>query len=87
VGACTNPAALAGGSGELHAYLAKDGRTITGTIAPKPWVGTGAGDRHARGYSVPGLLTAKCNTNENATYLEVTVNGNPSESARGRHRR
>ena len=30
--------------------------------------------------SVPGLLTGKCTSNENATgYLEVTVNGNPSD--------
>jgi hypothetical protein len=29
---------------------------------------------------VPGLLTAKCTSNDNATgYLEVTVNGNPSD--------
>ena len=29
---------------------------------------------------MPGLLTAKCATNENASgYLEVTVNGNPSD--------
>jgi len=78
VGACTNPAALAGGSGELHAYLAKDGRTITGTIAPKPWV-VPEQAIDTPWVSVPGLLTAKCNTNENATYLEVTVNGNPSD--------
>jgi hypothetical protein len=30
--------------------------------------------------SVPGLLTAKCASNDNASgYLEVTVNGNPSD--------
>jgi hypothetical protein len=29
--------------------------------------------------SVPGLLTAQCSTNENATFLEVTVHGNPSD--------
>jgi hypothetical protein len=25
---------------------------------------------------VPGLLTARCTSNENATYLEITVHGN-----------
>src|SRR5438067_13027789 len=35
VAACTNPAALAGGAGELHAYLSNDGRTITGTTKPR----------------------------------------------------
>jgi hypothetical protein len=29
--------------------------------------------------SVPGLLTARCATNENATYLEVTVHGDPAD--------
>ena len=29
--------------------------------------------------SVPGLLTAKCATNEPATDLEITVNGNPAD--------
>ena len=47
--ACVNPAALAGGSGELHAYLSSDGRTITGTTKPKPWVITGTADRHTVG--------------------------------------
>jgi hypothetical protein len=78
VGACTNPAALSGGSAALHAYLAADGRTITGTApAPKwvvperpidtPWV------------SVPGLLSARCTSNEHATYLEITVNGDGAD--------
>jgi hypothetical protein len=29
--------------------------------------------------SVPGLLSARCASNEYATYLEVTVHGNPSD--------
>ncbi len=75
--ACTNPAALGGGSGELHAYFSTDLRTIVGTAAPTagfvtarqvdtPWI------------TVPGLLTAKCASNDNATYLEVTVHANPA---------
>jgi DUF3089 family protein len=77
--ACTNPAALAGGSGELHAYLDRTGRTITSTAAVKPWV-TPEQPIDTPFVSVPGLLTAKCSSNENASgYLEVTVNGNPSD--------
>jgi len=73
--ACTNPAALAGGSGELHAYLDKSGKTITSTIPAKPWV-TPEQAIDTPWVSVPGLLTANCTSNENATgYLEVTVNG------------
>jgi Protein of unknown function (DUF3089) len=77
--ACTNPAALAGGSGELHAYLDKTARTITSAPTPKPWV-TPEQPIDTPWVSVPGLLTAKCASNENASgYLEVTVNGNPSD--------
>ena len=78
--ACVNPAALAGGSGELHAYLDErrphdhrnDESRSRGSTPEKPidtpWV------------SVPGLLTAKCASNDNASgYLEVTVNGNPND--------
>ena len=77
--ACTNPAALGSGSGELHAYLDKTGRTITSTIAPRPWV-TPEQPIDTPWVSVPGLLIAKCTSNENATgYLEVTVNGDPAD--------
>jgi hypothetical protein len=76
--ACTNPAALSGGSGELHAYLTKDGRTVTGTTPPKPWL-VPEQPIETPWVSVPGLLTAQCKTNENATYLEITVHGNPAD--------
>jgi hypothetical protein len=72
--ACTNPAALAGGSGELRAYLDSTGKTITSTPPAKPWV-TPEKPIDTPWVSVPGLLSAKCATNENATYLEITVNG------------
>jgi Protein of unknown function (DUF3089) len=77
--ACTNPAALGGGSGELHAYLDRSGGTITSRAPQKPWV-TPEQPIDTPFVSVPGLLTAKCTSNENASgYLEVTVNGNPSD--------
>jgi hypothetical protein len=79
VAACTNPAALAGGSGELHAYLDASGKTITTATKAKPWV-TPEKPIDTPWVSVPGLLTAKCASNDNATgYLEVTVNGNPND--------
>src|SRR5438874_2044554 len=78
IAACANPAALAGGSGQLHAYLDSGGRTITNTGTPKTWV-TPEQAIDTPWVSVPGLLTAKCTSNDNATgYLEVTVNGNPN---------
>jgi len=77
--ACTNPAALAGGSGELHAYLDASGRTITSNTPAKPWV-TPEQKIDTPFVSVPGLLTAKCSSNENATgYLEITVHGYPND--------
>ena len=78
VAACTNPAALSGGNGVLHAYLSTDGRTIVGTTPPKPWV-TPERPINTPWVSVPGLLTAQCKSNENATYLEVTVHGNAAD--------
>ena len=77
--ACTNPAALAGGSGELKAYLDKTGRTITSAAPAKPWV-TPEAPIETPWVSVPGLLTAKCSSNDNASgYLEVTVHGDPAD--------
>ena len=77
--ACTNPAALGGGSGELHAYLDAAGRTITSTTPPKPWV-TPEQKIDTPWVSVPGLLTARCASNDNASgYLEVTVHGDPND--------
>jgi hypothetical protein len=77
VAACANPAALGGGSGELHAYLAKDGRSIVSATPPKPWV-IPEQPIDTPWVSVPGMLTARCTSNENATYLEVTVHADPS---------
>ena len=76
--ACTNPAALAGGSAELHAYLSTAGSTIVSPAAPKPWV-TPEKPVTTPWVSVPGLLTAKCASNESANYLEITVHGNPAD--------
>lgn len=75
--ACANPAALGGGTGELHAYLSRDGSAIVGASPQKPWV---IPERpiETPWVSVPGLLTARCTSNDNATYLEVTVHADPS---------
>ncbi len=77
--ACVNPAALGGGSGELHAYLSAAGRSIVGSAAePRPWV-TPAKPIETPFVSVPGLLTAQCVANDKGSYLEVTVHGNPAD--------
>ena len=77
--ACTNPAALGGGSGELHAYLTGAGSLIASTAQQKhQWVQNGA-MVETPFVSVPGLVTAKCATNENGSYLELTVHGDPAD--------
>ena len=76
-GSCTNPVALGAGSAPLHACLAASGRTITGPSVVKPWATDKTVD--TPWVSVPGLLTAKCASNEHATYLEVTVNADPAD--------
>ena len=77
--ACTNPAALGGGSGALHPYLTGAGSLIaSGAPQKHQWV-TGGAVIETPFVSVPGMLTAKCATNENGNFLEVTVNGNPSD--------
>jgi hypothetical protein len=78
VAACTNPAALGGGSGVLHAYLSTDGNTIAGTTPPAPWVAP-ARTVDTPWVSVPGLLAAQCASNEHAAFLEITVRGDPAD--------
>jgi len=76
--ACTNPAALAGGSAEVHAYLNATGTPFLLPSAPQPaWAADKTVD--TPWVSVPGLVTAQCVNNEHGSYLEVTVHGNPND--------
>jgi hypothetical protein len=79
VAACTNPAALGGGAGALHAYLSNGGSIVSSAAAPRPWV-TPPATITTPYVSVPGLLTAQCVSNEKGSYLEVTVHGNPADA-------
>ena len=79
VAACTNPAALAGGSGELHAYLRTRGSgLVPGAEAlPGPWVKSG--DPVATPFvSLPGMLTSECVTNDTASYLAISIHADPA---------
>jgi hypothetical protein len=79
ISACTNPAALGGGSGELHAYLGTHGSGIVADAEaePGPWVKP-AQPINTPFVSVPGLLTAECVSNETGSYLAVSVHGDPA---------
>ena len=68
--ACANPASLTGGSGVLHAYFS--------SMPARAWV-TPSRPIETPFVSVPGLVTARCATNANATYLEITVHGDPAD--------
>jgi pimeloyl-ACP methyl ester carboxylesterase len=76
---CTNPAALAGGKGPLHAYLSANASSIvSSSTEPIAWV-TPTETISTPFVSVPGLLSAECMSNEKGSYLEVTVNGDPHD--------
>ncbi len=79
ISGCTNPAALAGGSGELHAYLGSKGSGVVANAEaePKPWVKP-AQPITTPFVSLPGLLTAECVANENGSYLAVSLHGDPA---------
>ncbi len=78
VAGCTNPAALAGGSGQLHAYLgARGSGVVSAEMVQKSWV-TPSQPIDTPFVSVPGLLTAECVSNEKGSYLAITVHGDAS---------
>ncbi len=76
--ACTNPAQLAGGTNELHAYLNTQAGVSTSSVAPLKWTKTQE-TLETPFASVPGLLSAECVTNDGFSYLEMTVHADPSD--------
>ncbi len=78
VAGCTNPAALGGGSGELHAYLptGMGGNIVSAVADPPSWV-TPTQPIDTFFVSVPGMLSAECVSNEHGSYLAVTVHSDP----------
>jgi hypothetical protein len=75
---CTNPAALGGGKGVLHAYLSSTRGSFSSAAEPPAWV-TPPQSIDTPFVSVPKLLTAQCVSNEHGSYLEVTVNADPHD--------
>lgn len=71
--ACTNPAELAKGQSDLHAYLSAEG----GRTSVKEWVKGKSVDTPFA--SVPGLLSANCVSNDQFSYLEITVHGDAKD--------
>lgn len=78
VSACTNPAQLASGSNDLHAYLANDVSEGSSSAKPPTWV---KGKKVETPFvSVPGLLSAECVSNDRGNYLQVNVHADPRDS-------
>ncbi|MGH1469648.1 MAG: DUF3089 domain-containing protein [Cellvibrionaceae bacterium] len=76
--ACTNPAQLANGTNELHAYLNTQEGVSTSSVAPLKWTKTQE-KLETPFASVPGLLSAECVSHDGFSYLEMTVNADPSD--------
>ena len=76
--ACVNPAALAGGKADLHAYLASSGTLLGSSDAPAAWVKDGP-EVTTPFVSVPGLLSAECVRKDGFHYLAVTTNADPAD--------
>lgn len=72
--ACTNPAALAGGSGNLHSYLPAKINLMGQPLTKEPWASQ-VQDIKTPFVSVPGLLSAQCVNSDSASYLAVKVQG------------
>jgi hypothetical protein len=79
--ACTNPAALGGGSAALDAYLPSDFNsppyhTQPNQTAQPPWVKDGKPVRTPY-VKVPGLLWGECRQNQYASYLGIGIHSGP----------
>ncbi len=76
VAACTNPAALGGGAGELEAYF---GRSIVGLPSTIQWTEP-AKTIETEFVKTPGLVRGECVQKNGYSYLEVTVQGDPADA-------
>ena len=78
--ACVNPAALGGGKGQLHAYLASGAEVIaagTDAARQKAWT-TPPTAIKTPFVEVPGMLAAECQKDATGkTYLAISTNPNP----------
>jgi hypothetical protein len=72
VAACTNPAALGGGEGDLNGYFDSKGGTALPMGPTDPWT-VGGRPVATPMVRVVGLLRGQCKTNAFASFLEVSV--------------
>jgi Protein of unknown function (DUF3089) len=80
--ACTNPAALAGGSGVLKPYFASNHRHIVFSRTaplPKPWLRPSEEGIRTPYVTLPGMVMAQCVEDDHGSYLEISVAREPSD--------
>ena len=75
---CTNPAQLAHGHNELHGYMSNATAEGFSSNTQSPWLSDNTSITTPF-VSVPGLLTGECVSNGQFSYLQVTVNADPSD--------
>lgn len=79
VAVCTNPVTFSDAAGDLHSYFGTT-RPLIAQAQPVTTRWTATKTVEEPWVSVPGLLSARCVTNEHATFLEITVRGNPNDA-------
>lgn len=80
---CVNPAAVGGGSADLHAYFpANADASILGSLGTttegKSWLDPSAGTIDTPFVSVPGLVSGQCAAKDGFNYLRATVHPDPA---------
>ena len=82
---CVNPAALAGGVGELHPYLSATGETILPAYAAEQTAWTDPPRKVATPFvQLPGLLAAECRRGAGGAYLAVELRRRERERRTGK---
>ncbi len=82
--ACVNPAAPGGGSAPLRPYLPTNGGSLPigggGGGAAVEWVDPALGTEIGTEFvTLPGLVEGQCAERDGVSYLEIHVNGDPSD--------
>lgn len=76
--ACTNPAALGGGKGELKAYLSNGANIASSTGATPTWV-KGKPNPTTPFVALPGFITGECVSKDGFNYLAAGLNADPAD--------
>lgn len=76
--ACTNPAALGGGKGELKAYLSNTANIASSSAPPPQWV-KGKPNPTTPFVALPGFITGECVSKDGFNYLSARLNANPAD--------